>query len=178
MRIAALVSWLLTESAGAFMLRSWIVSGGLRRRSGHVDGMSLPVVFGHVGLAATGLTCWVIFLATSSTVPAVLAVAVLAPAIDLGISTLTVWTTFPARSPGEPTAPVGPVSDEAITRALADERLTERLVDHIVAGLLVARPERDRGTRQRAQVLIPAAHGMLAIVTFLLVILAIVSAVS
>jgi len=140
--------------------------------------MSRPVLFGHAGLAATGLTCWVIFLATGSVVPAFLAVAILAPAIGLGISTLTVWTPFPARPAGETAAPPRPVSDEAITRALADERLTERLVDHIVAGLLVARPERDRDTRQRAQVLIPAAHGMLAFVTFLLAILAIVSAVS
>jgi len=183
MAIATLVSWLLTESLGAYMLRAWIASGGLRLRDRRPDGMSLPVLFGHACLAATGLTCWVLFLITDSPIAAWLALGALAPAIGLGISTVTVWTPYPARRPAaaaEPSAASPPASDESLARVLADRELTDRLVDDMVASVLAPDPARGRAgaTQQRAKALIPAAHGVLAVGTFLLGTLAAVGAIA
>ena len=64
--VAALLSWLVAELLGAWMLRSWIVAGGARRQRSRRGGASPPVVFSHAGLALAGLTTWVIFLAIRS----------------------------------------------------------------------------------------------------------------
>ncbi len=179
MAIAALVGWLLTESLGAYMLRDVIAVGSLRGRGSQADRGWAPVVLWHAGLAATGLVCWVAFLLTGSGVPAWLAVGALAPAIGFGISAVTVWTPYPARPEraGEPAARSVPVSDEAIARALADPDLAGRLIDDLLAGALAGGPAGARRRHWRAEALIPAGHGVLAIVTFLLAMLAAIAAV-
>jgi hypothetical protein len=188
----AFASWLLTEALGAYMLRSWIVSGDARKRHSRPDGMSLPVLAGHAGLAFTGFLCWITFLVTASPVPAWLALAFLTPAIGLGISTVTVWTPYPAhrgrvaraspagpqhaRGPGELPqgngGPPGSIPDALLHRALADEKLTAELVDHLLAANLV-QPE---PPRLDVRALIPVAHGVMAIITFLLGTLAAIGA--
>ncbi len=188
MGVAALVSWLLTESLGAWMLRA-LIAAGLRRPAAQPARMSLPVLFWHAGLAGCGLACWAIFVGTGSAVPAWLAVGILAPAIGLGISTVTIWTPFPARTagaaggPGPPGAPAGPgpadpVSDDTIAGALADVDLTARLIDDLLASAFAGEGDQARGQSRPARVLIPAAHGVLAIATFLLVVLAAVGALA
>ena len=59
----------------------------------------MPLVLGHAGLAFAGFTCWVSFLISAVDPLAWLSVGFLAPAIGLGISTVTVWTPYPARRP-------------------------------------------------------------------------------
>lgn len=39
MRFATFISWLLTASLGAFMLRTWLVRGGLRRERARTGGL-------------------------------------------------------------------------------------------------------------------------------------------
>ncbi len=180
--VAALVSWLLAESLGAYMLRNWVASGGIRRRHAAVDGMSVPVLLGHAGLAASGLTCWVIFLITGAAVPAWLAVGFLAPAIGLGVSTVTVWTPYPVRraehrARAAPSA-ARPISDEMLARALADEEMTAMLVDDLLASALSVAPARPRTRARSLEPLVPAVHGVLALVTFLLAMLAAVEAIT
>src|ERR1700722_14511941 len=55
MAIATLVTWLITVSIGAYMLRAWIARGGGRARRGAGGGGVLPpvLVYGHAGLAVT-----------------------------------------------------------------------------------------------------------------------------
>src|SRR5579875_3590672 len=60
--IAALISWLLTASIGAYMLRTWIARGGLRRQRATGVGVPPPVVFGHAGAAIGGLVAWACFV--------------------------------------------------------------------------------------------------------------------
>src|SRR6266700_348747 len=94
-RVLALVTlagWLIAEGLGAYMLSRWISRGGLRKRRGGPDGVPVPVVFGHAGLAVTGLAGWASFLVTGSAALAWVAIGFLAAAIVLGISTVTVWT--------------------------------------------------------------------------------------
>jgi hypothetical protein len=178
--VAALISWLVAEGLGAWMLRRWIVSGGVRRPWSR-DRTSPPVLFGHASLALAGLTSWVIFLATRTDAAAWLAIGFLAPAVGLGVSTVTTWTPYPVRPPPgseQPvrTAPVPP-DDPAVRRALANEALTGQLVDDLLARML-AEPSPASRPRWRLAALIPAVHGVAAIATVLLTVLAAVGAIS
>ena len=177
--VAALLSWLAAEGLGAWMLRRWIAAGGARRPSGSADGASAPVIFSHAGLALAGLTSWVVFLATGSASVAWLAIGFLAPAIGLGVSTVTTWTPYPVRPrPGPHPGPAyrpGPGEDAALRRALASEALTEQLIDDMLARMLDGPGPASR-PRWRLAPLIPALHGVAAIVTFLLGVLAAIAA--
>jgi len=193
---AALVSWLVTEGLGAFMLAS--LSAGLRgRRPARPAGVWAPVAYGHAGLALTGFTCWIGFLVTGARALAWPAVGLLALAIGLGVSTVTIWTPYPAPARAEPVArgdrpddgsgppqpggrpgdlPAGLVSHEALARALSDEALASKLVDDLLASMLAEPAPRPRTLAWSLAPLIPVAHGVLAITTFLLVTLAAIGA--
>lgn len=158
--VAALVCWLLTEALGALMVRGWLAAGGLHRArrerlAGSPDAMSVPVLAGHAGLNLAGLTCWICFVATGVRPLAFVALAFAAPAIGLGISTVTIWTPYPGRRPEEPEPKP------------ASEDLGQQLIDE---ALSTARPP---GLSLRP--LLPASHGALAIATFALATLAAVS---
>lgn len=109
--LATLLSWLFTASLGAYMLRSLISHGALRRQRSVRDGLSPRVLYGHFGLALTGLVMWAAFLATGWGPLTWVAVALLTPAIGLGICTVTLWTPYPrpadepARDAGAPVYP-------------------------------------------------------------------------
>jgi hypothetical protein len=104
--LATLLSWLFTASLGAYMLRSLITHGALRRQRSVRDGLSPRVLYGHFGLAVTGLVMWAAFLATGWGPLTWVAVALLTPAIGLGICTVTLWTPYP-RPAGEPAQDAG-----------------------------------------------------------------------
>jgi hypothetical protein len=58
-----------------------------------------------------------------------------------------------------------------LARALTDEPLTTRLIDDLVASVLAGPPE-EREPKWRLTPLIPAAHGVAAMATFMLAVLA------
>lgn len=179
MAIACLLSWLVTEAFGAWMLRRWIRAGGARRPAARGELRTAPVVFGHAGLALSGLTSWIIFLATSSAAAAWLAIGLLAPAIGLGVSTLTTWTPYPVVPPPGPASPDQgwpvPQEEAALRRALASEALTGELIDDLLARML-AEPVQPPRPRWRLAPLVPVVHGAGAIATFLLAVLAAIGA--
>lgn len=180
--ITTLVSWLLTESLGAYMLTSWISGGGHRVPAGQPGAVPRWVIFGHAGLAFTGFLAWVSFVATGLPAFAWTSIGFLAPAIGLGISTVTLWTPYPsAQPPDEPRRPqfdglLGITSDETLTRALDDETLTTKLVDDLVQSMLARPAPTLRRPRVQFSPLIPAGHGLLAMSTILFAVLAAVSA--
>jgi manganese efflux pump family protein len=92
MSVAALFAWLVTAGSGAYVLGSWITQGGsLRRRAGTTNTGSPPtVIFGHFGLALSGLVIWVAYLITGWAALAWAAVGVLLPVAGLGMATLAV----------------------------------------------------------------------------------------
>jgi len=100
MRFATLISWLVTASLGGYMLRTWLVRGGLRRERAKAGGLPPPLIFGHAGLALSGLLIWAAFVASGARPLAWTAVGVLMLTVGLGISTVTLWTPYPARRPG------------------------------------------------------------------------------
>lgn len=198
---AALVSWLLAESLGAYMLRSWLSGGGARTKADGTraagtgatgaahETMSLALILGHAGMALAGLVSWVSFLISGLPALAWLAVGLLAPAIGLGISTVTIWTPYPARQPvpgkssphGDPSTRAGPpailVTNEMLDRVLANEALTSDLVDDLVERMLAERPPARPASRGwRLAPVIPFLHGVLAFTTFLLAVLAAIAA--
>ena len=114
---AALSTWLFDAVSGLFMLGTWIARGGLRRERTVGDSLAPRVVLGHFGIAATGLLLWTSFLITRWVYLAWLAVGLLMVAIGLGISTVTLWTPFPAHR-AEAGTPAGP--DPAADSPAAD----------------------------------------------------------
>jgi hypothetical protein len=179
---ATLVSWLIAEVLGAYMLTAWIGSGGASIAKDAPGAVPRPLIFGHAGLAFTGLACWIAFVATGQVILAWLAIAFLAPAIGLGISTVTLWTPYPVRRPvTEPDllrfdGMLGITTDEMLARALEDEALTTRLVDDLVASVLASPRPALRRPKLRFSPLIPAIHGLLAMSTVALAVLSAVSA--
>jgi hypothetical protein len=173
------------------MLGTWIVRGGLRRQRATGDRLAPAVVFAHFGLATTGLLLWVSYLATRWAFLGWLAIGLLMLVIGLGISTVTLWTPFPAHRAGGPgtgghaagalAEPAGDaltfaVTDDDLARALTDEVLLGKLVDDVLAR---APREPARGAqrpRGLLMTLIPAGHGVAAMATILLAVLAAVSA--
>ena len=132
MRVATLVSWLVTASLGAFMLRTWLARGGLRSERAKAGGLPPQLIFGHATAALTGLFVWVAFVASGARPLAWAAVALLMVAVGLGLCTVTLWTPYPARKPGERREPAAQdtsrpggqqefeVTDEMIARLLTD----------------------------------------------------------
>ena len=77
MKFATLISWLLTASMGGFMLRTWLARGGLRRERARVGGLPPQLIFGHAGLALSGLLVWSGYVATGTRAVAWTAVGLL-----------------------------------------------------------------------------------------------------
>jgi hypothetical protein len=160
--LAALCTWLLDAGSGGYMLATWIRRGGPRQVRAAGEGLAPWLVFSHFGLASTGLLLWVSYLVTRVTAVAWVAIMLLVLVIGLGISTVTLWTPFPAaRSDAEGGHPgaadpaageagrpegshlagtaepsiAGALTDDVLARALTDEALLRRLIDDVVASV-------------------------------------------
>jgi hypothetical protein len=97
--IATMFSWLFTAGFGAYMLRSVVAHGGLRKQRAVREGLPPAVLFSHFSLAISGLVVWLCYLAIGWTGLAWVAVCLLMPAIGLGLCTVILWTPYP-RAPG------------------------------------------------------------------------------
>src|SRR5689334_4359386 len=92
MRFAALVTWVLAALMGGYLLATWIANGGLRRRAGEQPSRFAPqLIFGHGGLAATGLGVWISYLVLGISALAWSAVAVLVLVAALGATMFGLW---------------------------------------------------------------------------------------
>jgi hypothetical protein len=163
-RSATFITWAVTAAVGLFMLRTWIARGGLRRERARPGGLPPLLIFGHATLAVTGLVLWGSFVLSGARALGWAGIGCLMVAVGLGLSTVTLWTPYPAVKPGEP-PPAAPrksrdpfeVTDEMITRLLADPR-----------------PERRaHAIRPNMAVLVPVIHGFLAMATFVLAVTAV-----
>jgi hypothetical protein len=91
MAVAALVTWLLTAGLGLYMFAIWLIED-----DGSQDGRSYrrlraPVVFGHAGLAVTGLVVWFISIYVHMNSLAWITIAILALVVTLGVFMFTRW---------------------------------------------------------------------------------------
>jgi hypothetical protein len=178
MKFATLISWLLTASMGGFMLRTWLARGGLGRERARVGGLPPQLIFGHAGLALSGLLVWSGYVATGTRAVAWTAVGLLMVTISLGLCTVTLWTPYPARRPGERRAPTGEspvvVPDNPAGAAESADPPDSLITDEMIAQLLAEPlgPGRPRPIRPNPEVLVPIAHGFAAIGTFVLAVMA------
>jgi hypothetical protein len=173
--IAALIVWLFTASVGAYMLRTWIARGGLRRQRTTGVGAPPGLVFSHPCAALSGLAVWIAYLASGVDTLAWLGVLLIATAITLGISMVTLWTPYPIRPdverpdaprPADPQRPAAPGEDP--------DPFT--VTDEMIASLL-ARPYQARRRRRLELVpLVPVVHGFAAMATFVLAVVTAISA--
>lgn len=176
MRFATFISWLLTASLGAYMLRTWLARGGLRRERARPGGLPPQLIFGHASLAVFGLLVWVSYLATGTRAVAWTAVGVLMVTVGLGLTTVTLWTPYPAPKPGERRLPAPwdqPVVVVPDTPAGADGvpgRPDSVVTDEMIARLLEEplASARHRPITVNPAVFVPVAHGFAAIGTFVL----------
>jgi hypothetical protein len=190
---AALITWLLDAGSGAYMLGTWIARGGLRRQRASGDRLGSVIVFAHFGMATTGLLVWASYLATRWALLGWLAIGLLMVVIGLGISTVTLWTPFPAPRAADTGAAETPaatgvfaepaadalslaVTDDELARALTDEVLLAKLVDEVLARAPEDELRAARKPRAHLATLIPAGHGIAAITTILLAALTAASA--
>jgi len=180
MRFATFISWLLTASLGAFMLRTWLVRGGLRQERARAGGLPPQLIAGHAGLALFGLAVWVAYLASGTRALAWAAVGMLTVTVGLGLCTVTLWTPYPARKPGERRAspedePTVAVPETAAGAAEGGDSLEDQITDATIARLIDG-PRHEyaawhRHTRLNLAVLVPVAHGLAAIGTFVLAVM-------
>ena len=168
MAIAAMIAWVLTASIGVYMLRTWVTRGGLRRQRATGVGVPPAVVFGHASAALTGLLIWLGFVDTGLDLLAWLGVTVVAGAITLGVCTVTLWTPYPVAVPPAPApAAAAKATGAAEPGTVTDEMIAELLADPFPAS---------RRPRLKLAGLVPVAHGFAALTTFMLAVLAAISA--
>ncbi len=198
MRSATLISWLVTAALGAFMLRTWLARGGLSRERAKAGGLPPQLIFGHATAAVAGLLCWAAFLASGARPLAWTGIALLMAAVGLGLCTVTLWTPYPVRRPGErrPAGglresgapdPGGPDPDAqpadgpggTAARAVrpAGAGPAFEITDEMIARFLAdpAAVQRHRPIRPNLAVLVPVVHGFAAIATFTLAVMSAVT---
>jgi hypothetical protein len=184
--VAAVIAWVLTAGIGLYMLRTWITRGGLRRQRATGVGVPPAVVFSHAGAALTGLLVWVGFVKTEWDPLGWLGVGLVTTAIGLGVCTVTLWTPYPVVVPGggpggwvpPERGPGGWVPPEKTAGGSGGGVPPEYTVtDEMIAGLLADPfPERQR-PRIKLAPFVPVAHGFAALATFMLAVLAAISAI-
>jgi len=144
MSIAALIAWILTAAGGFVLLGKWISHGGVR--SPGTSRFPPGLIFSHFGLAAAGLVLWIIYLINDQDALAWVAFALLVLVALLGFAMLVRWL------PGY----------RARTTVNAGGAGAGR------AGAQTA----ERAAEQHFPVAVVAAHGVLAVITVVTVLLA------
>jgi len=144
MGIAALVAWILTAGGGFFMLAKWLSGGG--HRGNRATRFPPALIFGHFLLAVVGLVLWIVYLLMDNDPVGWAALIVLVPVALLGFTMLARWIPVYRNSMASATPAAGG------SPAGSDDAVPERSFP----------------------VAVVAAHGLLAVATVVLVILAMV----
>lgn len=88
---AALGTWILTATVGAYLMGIWLAQGGLLRQATKVTRFPTLVVVGHPLVAMIGLGAWVVHLATGQVCYAWGAFFLLVIVIFKGFMLFTRW---------------------------------------------------------------------------------------
>ena len=113
MKWVALVTWVITAGGGFALLGLWLKNGGMKQSDGPGDRIRATRIFTHMGLAATGLVLWIIYIASDSEALAWVAFAVLAVVALIGFSMLAIWLRQRSREPAAATGAAGPGTEPA-----------------------------------------------------------------
>ena len=158
MNIAALIAWLVTAVGGFYLLGTWLARGGVRQQQTRTSRFPAPVIFGHFLLAAAGLVVWIIYVVVGKTPLAWAAFIILVPIALLGFTMFARWIpVYRGASGGEIRAASGPARPVAAGGARSATVTAEAEAVPAERHLPVA---------------VVVAHGLLAVITVVLVLLA------
>lgn len=158
MGFAALITWFAGVLAGLYMLTVWLIENDVTGQDAAPSQLRAPVIFGHLTLAIAGLGVWVAYLVLDRDVLAWASVGTLIVIILLGLTMFARWLpVYRAPSPTAPAVLTGPGWPAGMARP-AEETPP--------AGQLYAAP-----AESHFPVAVIAAHGLLAGVTLVLVVL-------
>jgi hypothetical protein len=127
MKIAALITWVLTAGGGFFLLATWISKGGVRQSA--TSRFPPALIFGHFALAATGLVVWIIYVINDSTTLAWIAFVDLLVVAGLGDLLVYRWFNDRRAVPRPDAATAGGSTSAATpvaTRELAEQQIRSR----------------------------------------------------
>ncbi len=103
------ITWFATVLLGLFMLTVWLIENDVTGQGVAPSRLPVPVIFAHLGLAATGLTVWTAFLIFNQKTLARAAVGILGAIALLGATMFARWIPVyrgPARLPARRSRPV------------------------------------------------------------------------
>jgi hypothetical protein len=118
------------------------------------------------------LLIWLAFVDTRLDLLAWLGVTVVAGAIALGVCTVTLWTPYPVAVPPAPAPAPAQAAVAEATSAAEDGTVTDEMIARLLADPFPA----SRRPRLKMAGLVPVAHGFAALTTFMLAVLAAISA--
>jgi hypothetical protein len=156
MSTAALITWLLTALLGLYMFTIWLIEDDGRQEGTGYRRLRAPVVFSHVGLAIIALVIWLVHLYVDLGRLDWVPIGLLVIVAVLGVTMFTRWV------------PVHRLAN-AQARQLADARVSADGGPLPVLPLQVLPPERN------FPVAVVALHGIFAVITVVLVLIATVS---
>jgi hypothetical protein len=167
MTVAALVAWLLTAGLGLYMFAIWLIED-----DGSVDGKSYrrlraPVVFGHAGLAVTGLGVWFIYIYVDLSRLAWITLLILVLTAALGVFMFTRWIPVHRMASAKPGLPAR--HEAGLAQGRAGPGSARGLGDS--PGRLVPGTERLPAERNFPLPVV-LLHGVFAVTTITLVVIA------
>lgn len=142
MAYAALITWFAAVLLGLFMLAVWLIENDVRDRIVARSRLPVVIIFAHLSLAAAGLAMWVAYLVLERRMFAWTAIGILGGIAALGATMFLRWIPV-YRGTARPAAP-----------------------EHVSGGALAMPAEGN------FPVAIVAAHGLFAVSTLVLALLA------
>jgi hypothetical protein len=91
MALVALVTWLITASAGLYLLAIWLIEYDHEFQSAAATRLPVPVIGAHALLAIGGLAVWALYLITDTERLVWVTVVVLAVVALLGLTMAARW---------------------------------------------------------------------------------------
>ena len=105
MGFATVITWFAAVLMGLYMLTVWLIENDVTDRGTSPSRLPVPVIFTHLGLAATGLTVWVAYLIVGRKALAWAAIGILVAVALLGATMFARWIPV-YRGPEQPASPV------------------------------------------------------------------------
>jgi hypothetical protein len=148
------IIWFSTVLIGLYMLAVWLIENDVTGKGVMPSRLPVPVIFGHLLLAATGLVVWVAYLVLDQMVLAWTAIGILGAIAGLGATMFLRWIPV-YRGPVRPASPVQPSGGALVASA----------VPQLPGGAIAVPAEGN------FPVTIVVTHGLLAVSTLVLALL-------
>jgi hypothetical protein len=88
---AALITWFAAVLLGLYMLAVWLIENDVTDRAAAPSRLPVVIIFTHLGLAATGLATWVVYLVLEQKIFAWTAIGILGGIAALGATMFLRW---------------------------------------------------------------------------------------